>query len=419
MIARPESSSDRTGAEGALARTLQLVERGEWEQARSWIDRILSQHPDDPSHLVALATCQLGLRETKQARATVSRLFALEGPRAEFFRLQSRIELADGNRHAAMEAAMDGLRRAPHAAASHVAVARCAAARRDWAAVETCVRQALALDARHEEAQHLLSVALSLRGRHDESLGASRRMLASDPHSADGHSALGWTLLWAGDHQQARGHFRESLRIDPSHPGARAGLLESLKARNAPYRAYLWWSAKVAALTTGRQVALTVGLLVAVQLLIRVQGGILGLLATLAVFTYFLFVMWIWMAPGVGNALLWKDRDSRLLLDTPERLSALCVGVPFLLGIGTFLPGLALGSGAAMHAGVGLFLSAIASSLWIENEHPLGHRLYQVLAVAGLALGAAVLPGWVAPFDFVGPSLLGLTLAGSFRFLHR
>ncbi len=409
----------RDSAEGAWARTVQLVERGEWEQAQSWISRILAEHPDDPPHLRALAMCQLGLRETKQARATVSRLFALCGPEAELFRLQSRIELADGNRRAAMDAAMSGLRRAPHAAANHVAVARCAAAARDWGAVETSVRQALALDPRHEEALHLLAVARSLDGDHDGSLSASRSMLASDPDSANGHSSLGWTLLRAGDHEAARQHFRESLRIDPSHPGARAGLLESLKARNAPYRAYLWWSAKVATLTTGRQVALTVGLLVAVQLLIRVKGGVFGLLATLAVFAYFLFVMWVWMAPGVGNALLWKDRDSRLLLDTAERVSALCVGLPFLVGIAAFLSGLALGSAVAMHVGIGLFLSAIASSLWIENEHPLGHRLYQILAVGGLALGVAVLPGWVEPFAFVGPSLLGLTLAGSFRFLHR
>jgi hypothetical protein len=116
---------------------------------------------------------------------------------------------------------------------------------------------------------------------------------------------------------------------------------------------------------------------------------------------------------------LWKDRDSRLLLDSAERLSALCVGLPFLVGIGSFLSGLALGSLVSMHVGMGLFLSAIASSLWIENEHPLGHRIYQALAVGGLALGVAVLPGWVAPFAFVGPALLGLTLAGSFRFLHR
>jgi len=410
---------DRDGMDGAWIRTVQLLERGDWEQARTWIGRILSQHPDDPLHLRALATCQLGLGLPAEARSTVSRLFSVCGPEADLFRLLSRIELAEGRRKPALAAAMDGLRRAPREPESHVAVARCAAAGRDWDTLETCVRQALALDPRHEEALHLLAVARSLRGDHDESRAASRSILATDPESANGHSSLGWTLLRAGDHEGARTHFRESLRIDPSHPGAKAGLLESLKARNAPYRAYLWWNRKVAALTTGKQYVLVFGLLIGMQLVSRIRGGILGLLAALAVFAYFLFMMWTWMAPGVGNVLLWKDRDSRLLLGPAERRSALCVGLPFLAGIGAFFGGMASGSGAAVHVGATLFLSAIASSLWIENDHPLGVRVYQAVAVAALAFGLAVFPGWVEPMRYVPHALFALTLAGTFRFLHR
>ncbi len=416
----PEGQNpEEVRARAAWIRTTQLLQQGRWDEAQTWIQRILSEHPDDPAHLRALAICQLGTDRFSEARATLSRLFAEEGPEPDLFRLQSRIDLAQGRNRDAFRSAATAIRMDPSDEENHVALARCACIAQDWEQMESSLRQALALDANHAEALHLLSVVRSVRGDHEESRGAANQLLSIDPESATGHSALGWTLLRQGDHRAAQEQFRESLRIDPTHPGARAGLLESLRARNLPYRAYLGWTRLLVGLSRGRQTLVVIGLLVAMQLLAHVRGGWMGALATLAVFLYFVFVMWTWVAPGFGNFLLWTDSQTRRLLHRDEELSAFFVGGVFALGVAACLSVFATGSSLSILVGGTLLASSIASSLWIENEHPVGKWVYRAAAAAFPVAGIAAIFGFTAPLKHLPLAFLLLTLAGSFRFLRR
>lgn len=403
----------------AWIRTSQLLGQGRWDEAHAWIGQFLSTCPEDPAHLRALAWCQLGMERPLEARSTLSRLFALEGPAPDLFRLQSRIDLAQGRNRDAYRSALAATAADPAEAENHVALARCACAAQDWPRMEAALRQALALDARHPEALHLLSVVRSVRGDHGEGEAAARQILSVDPESATGHSALGWAHLREGDHGKAQERFRESLRIDPSHPGARAGLLESLRARNLPYRLYLRWNHLMQGLSKERQTLVVVGLLVAMQVLSHVRQGWPGVLATLAVLLYFVFVMWTWMAPGFGNLLLLLDSQTRRLLHRDEKLSAVFVGGVFGLGVLACLSVFATASGLSLLVGGSLLCSAIASSLWIENEHPVGKWVYRAAALAFPCVGIGALFGWTEFVRFLPPSLLVLTLAGSFRILRR
>jgi Flp pilus assembly protein TadD len=47
----------------------------------------------------------------------------------------------------------------------------------------------------------------------------------------EAHNGLGVALVYRGDIKGAIGHFREALRLDPSHAGVRANLerLEAMK----------------------------------------------------------------------------------------------------------------------------------------------------------------------------------------------
>jgi tetratricopeptide (TPR) repeat protein len=411
----PEAGRSRA----AWIRTTQLLGQGRWDEARGWIGQFLSQHPEDPAHLRALTVCQLGMDRPVEARATLSRLFALEGPAPDLLRLQSRIDLAQGRNRDAFRSAWSAVAADPADEENHVALARVACAVQDWPRMEASLRQALALDAQHAEALHLLSVVLSVRGDHGESRAAARQLLSVDPESATGHSALGWTHLRQGEHKAAQEQFQESLRIDPSHPGARAGLLESLRARNLPYRLYLGWNHLLQGLSKGRQTLVIVGMLVAMQLLSHVRKGWPGILATLAVFLYFVFVMWTWMAPGFGNLLLLTDRQTRRLLHRDEKLSAVFVGGVFAGGVLACLSVFATFSGLSLLVGGTLLFSAIASSLWIENEHPVGRWVYRAAALAFPCIGIGALFGWTEFVGYLPESLLVLTLAGSFRILRR
>lgn len=419
MNGAEEPSPEAGRSRAAWIRTAQLLGQGRWDEAHGWIRQILSSSPEDTAHLRALAICQLGMDAPLEARATLSRLFALEGPAPDLLRLQSRIDLAQGRTRDAVRSALSAIAADPADEESHVALARCACATQDWPQMEASLRQALALDPQHAEALHLLSVVRSVRGDHDESRSAAHQLLSVDPESATGHSALGWTHLRQGDHQAAQEQFQESLRIDPSHPGARAGLLESLRARNLPYRLYLGWNHLLQRLSKGRQTLIVLGMLVAMQLLSRVREGWPGILATLAVFLYFVFVMWTWMAPGFGNLLLLLDRQTRRLLHRDETMSAVFVGGVFALGVAGCLSVFATRSMLSMLVGGTLLMSAIASSLWIENEHPVGKWVYRAAALAFPCIGIGALFGWTEFVKHLPVALLVLTLAGSFRFLRK
>lgn len=410
---------DAARSQAAWIRTTQLLGQGRWTEAQTWIGQFLTDHPDDPPHLRALAICQLGMGEPLRARTTLSRLFALEGPEPDLFRLQSRIDLVQGHNRDAFRSAMAAIAADPADEENHVALARCACVMQDWPQMEASLRQALALDSRHHEALHLLSVVRSVRGDHDESQAAANQMLSVDPQSATGHSALGWTQLRKGDHKAAQEQFQESLRIDPSHPGARAGLLESLRARNLPYRLYLGWNQSLQRLSKGRQTLVVLGMLGAMQLLAHVQHGWWGVLATLAVFLYFVFVMWTWMAPGFGNLLLLIDGQTRRLLHRDELHSAIFVGGVFAVGLVVCLSVFATSSALSILLGGTFLFSAIASSLWIGNDHPVGVWVYRAAALAFPCIGIGGILGWTPLLQYLPQSLLVLTLAGSFRFLRK
>ena len=65
--------------------------------------------------------------------------------------------------------------------------------------------------------------------------------LAHDPENPYTHQARGFALLQQGDAKGALVHFQEALRRDPQSRGARAGLVEALKAQNPLYRVVLAW----------------------------------------------------------------------------------------------------------------------------------------------------------------------------------
>lgn len=68
------------------------------------------------------------------------------------------------------------------------------------------------------------------------------------PDSAIRRSNRGWEALQRGEPEEAIPHFREALRLAPDFPAARAGIVESLKARHPLYRWLLracFWLAKL------------------------------------------------------------------------------------------------------------------------------------------------------------------------------
>ena len=111
----------------------------------------------------------------------------------------------------------------PHAGLAATAVSNYVS---DWAddpgaeldQAERWARRALELDESEPFAHMALGHVLLWRRDHDGALAEFRSMIALDPNFAQGHSATGLALMYAGRAAEALGAFALSKRLDPHYP---------------------------------------------------------------------------------------------------------------------------------------------------------------------------------------------------------
>jgi adenylate cyclase len=80
-------------------------------------------------------------------------------------------------------------------------------------------RRACELDDQEPLSLIALGSVLLWRRDHDGALAEFRRMIALDPNSAQGHSATGLALMYAGRATEALESFALAMRLDPHYPG--------------------------------------------------------------------------------------------------------------------------------------------------------------------------------------------------------
>ncbi len=267
----------------------------------------------------------------------------------------------------ALKAADAGIALDPASSYAFTARAQALLSQEKWSAAETAAREALALDADNASAANQLAHALRLQDKMEENAAQIAGMLARDPEDARTHCSAGWGALQRGDRRAAERHFLEALRLEPGYENARNGLLNSFRARSPLYRAYLaycFWMQKV-----GRQarMAVIIGLVVAVNFSrVLFSGSMAPVGFGLAVF-YGLFVLWVWVARGVGNFILLFDRFAKHALLRSEKIEALFVGGGISAGLLLLGAGLALKQESLYLPAITLVASAFPLSMTFTN----------------------------------------------------
>lgn len=281
---------------------------------------------------------------------------------------------------------------------AHALEASCLSGLARWNEMLASAERGLALAPTDVVCIQLRAHALRMLGRTDAAAEALDVALAEAPDDADTHCAYGFTRLQSGDLHAALGHFREALRLEPSHESARRGLVEALKARSPLYRPFLWWLMFAGRCGHGRALFLMCALIWGGRAVGRVlqQAPGFAVLGGGIVVACALLVWTSWVGAPLFDLLIWLRRDTRELLAPRDRRVALAVGVAVLAAA---LAGALLAYTAAPIAGAMAAMAFLLTSMMVvgaaSSRSSMAHRfgiaaviIASLLALAGTAITA-------------------------------
>ncbi|NLT71410.1 MAG: tetratricopeptide repeat protein [Verrucomicrobiaceae bacterium] len=415
-----------------LSHGLLLQDQGRLEEAEACFYSVLAREPDNDFVYGRLALCQMSQPGKKRrALETVEEAIRLRADESFYFSVKAIIlgELHRGRE--SLEAAETAVRLNPEDTFALSAKANAYCAMDRWADAEEWSRRALALDGDNAMAANILAHTLRLQGKQEDNAEAVARLLAADPEDSFAHVNAGWSALQAKDQARAEGHFREALRLDPESDMAREGLLESFRARSWFYRAYLSYCFFMQRHTEGKQWLIFLGAFAVYQVSRQYLATINPAYSGALVAVWLGLVLWVWLAPGIGNFLILLDRSARLALKPAERHQGIAVGGVFALGALTTILGMVIDHAPVLLAGVGMLATTIPASLTFGNASSRGRLVFgSVTAFLYLAVTAVVVLEWVrhpAPMHPVSSTLgtcallatVACTWLGNVRALRR
>jgi Tfp pilus assembly protein PilF/uncharacterized membrane protein YphA (DoxX/SURF4 family) len=301
----------------------------------------------------------------------------------------------------AREAAEEAVRLAPDDSGAHSAMTYVLLRDEKWAEAEASARRALSLDADNEVAANHLATALRLQNKMAENADQIRGMLERDPENSFTHTSAGWAALQSGRRADAEKHFLEALRLSPANDSARSGLLEAFKGRSPVYRAYLNYCFFMQRLSRGQRWAVILGLYFFSRFSRVMFTGDMAPIGVTVTVIYLFFVLWSFLARGVGGLLLLFDKLARHVLTLPERLDAIFVGGGVMAGVVLLATGLVTRWFPATLWGATGIIAAIPFSCTFHNDRIPGKILFGTTGLYILAVGIAFGIGVCGNFAWV------------------
>jgi tetratricopeptide (TPR) repeat protein len=299
----------------------------------------LAESPDNAFAHAFLSLCLMQQQDRKQeALREADEAIRLDPAKAFCHYVRGRV-LCDQDRYKEAEAsAQEAIRLDPDDADYLGLLAAAELGRGRWADALEAADCGLAIDPEHAHCTNLRAMSLVQLGRNDEAQRTLGSALANDPENALTHANQGWALLHQGDHEKALEHFREALRIDPQLDWARAGIVETLKARHLLYRVMLRFFLWMGRQSKVAQWVVIVGFVFGRGILASIahaRPALAPFLVPVLVLS-FAFLMLTWISSPLFNLLLRLNRFGRLALSPEQRIASNWIGGSFLLAALSF-----------------------------------------------------------------------------------
>ncbi|MCU0863413.1 MAG: tetratricopeptide repeat protein [Planctomycetes bacterium] len=358
--------------EARWQRAIQLCQHRRWAMAAQELRALLTAEPDHaPAH--AMLAQVLAQQDELDAALQEARTAVGLQPDLDFAHgALAAVHWQRGELPAAATAIRAAIELDPDDVGHRATLAQICIAQKRWDEALAAADDGLALSPEHTDCLNLRALALTKLGRRQEAADSVEASLAHDPDNPYTHQTRGYALLHRGDPRQALHHFQEALRRDPTLDGARAGLVEALKARNPIYRVVLGWFLWLGRFSGARQMQIMIGLWLGTRLLSRaLRDGGHERLADLVGYSWLGFVLLTSCAVPLFNLILLLHPVGRHALEPGARRDAL-----------------ALGATAATTILVGLH-GWLGSSAW--SQHGWLFWLLLLLPVAGIGVFHA---GW-------------------------
>ncbi|MCI0688138.1 MAG: tetratricopeptide repeat protein [Sporichthyaceae bacterium] len=214
-----------TDTDTSLARIRALVETRRWAEARQHLTSVLSASPDSAPALCLLAQCELGLQQPEAARRAAAAAIAA-APDEEWGHRLHALALSQLGRHdQAIAAATEAVRLAPDLSSSHWVLGHALLGSPTRAKEAYPVAQrVVALDPHDADGFVLLGLAADKHKRRDEERAAYHKALELDPDNAAAMNNLAAMDLNRGRLGRAARQVTAALQMDPHEQVLRANL---------------------------------------------------------------------------------------------------------------------------------------------------------------------------------------------------
>jgi len=329
-------------------RTHILLGQGRFKEAKEEIHKHLQLAPEDGGAHAFLAVCDLNLDLHKEATAAAERAIALS-PDLAFAHFVLAQTLLHRNHLAEAEQAIgEAIRIEPNEASNFALLSAIQMSRQQFREALAAADAGLALDPTDSRCLNQRANALVMLGRKGEAAATMAGALANSPDDSMTHANQGFALLHANDPRKAIEHFREALRLDPENEYAKAGIVESLKARNLVYRLLLQYFFWVSKLPQSAQWGLLAAMLFGPGLLRRwgEKSPLTEMWVELFIGAYLVFAALTWLGSAAFNLMLRFDKDGRHALNADQirgaNLLAVYLVMPCLMLIGLLVTGVSL-----------------------------------------------------------------------------
>ncbi len=311
------------------------MERGRPEKAEPELRRALALDPEDTETKIDLARCLYLLDREKEA-LPIAKEAVGEAPDWTYSHFVLSLVYSGLDKDKLAEkAAREGLLLDPEADYLYGALASALLGQKRWKDALEAAETGLAIDPEEAQCLGARGVALTNLGQTADAASGLEASLLHDPENPQTHFLLGYAALNEGRHDAAVQHFSESLRLAPESEGARAGLVNALKAKQGFYRPFLAWFLFLGKLPTGKVYAI----FIATILLRRYLKTLSETYPDYAPAFIFLgglmvvFILMTWIAEPLFDLVLRLSPHGRFALKEREVFNSNCLGLVLLASV--------------------------------------------------------------------------------------